>query len=202
VSKIGCDVLSATSRKYLRGPRGVGFLHVRLGLIEQLTPPFLDLHAARWTAQDRYEIRADARRFENWESFVAGRLGMGAAVDYAIALGLDRVWSTVQIRADQLRDRLRAIPGITVHDLGATKGGIVTFAHDRVGADEIKEGLHRERINTETSSVFSTRFDMEARGLTKLVRASVHYLTTEREIDTLVNTVEELVTETHWVARS
>jgi cysteine desulfurase/selenocysteine lyase len=195
VAEIGCDILSATSRKYLRGPRGVGFLYVRRELIERLTPPFLDLHAARWIAHDRYEIRADARRFENWESFVAGRLGMGVAADYAIALGLDRTWSTVRNRADQLRERLCAVLGISVHDLGATKGGIVTFAHERIGAEELKSALHQMRINTETSSVFSTRYDMEARGLTKLVRASVHYLTTELEIDMLVSTIEKLVTQ-------
>ena len=189
VADIGCDVLAAASCKYLRGPRGVGFLYVRKSLIERLTPPFLDLHAARWTARDRYEIRPDARRFENWESFVAGRLGMGAAADYALELGLDRIWTTVRERAGALRGRLAALPGIAVHDLGATKGGIVTFAHERVAADDIKAALRREGINTTTSSVFSTRYDMEARGLTKLVRASVHYLTTEQEIDLLATAV-------------
>jgi cysteine desulfurase/selenocysteine lyase len=192
VERIGCDILSATSRKYLRGPRGVGFLYVREPLIEQLTPPFLDLHAARWVAHDRYEIRPDARRFENWEAFVAGRLGMGAAADYALALGLDRIWATVQRQAACLRTQLSEIPGVTVHDLGATKGGIVTFAHDRVTADEIVAALHDARINTVSSSIFSTRYDMEARGLTKLVRASVHYLTTDDEIASLVEEVSKL----------
>ena len=189
VAEVGCDVLSATSRKYLRGPRGVGFLYVRQGLIGQLTPPLLDLHAARWTARDRYEIRLDARRFENWESFVAGRLGMGTAADYALALGLDRIWTTVLDRANCLRERLAAIPGVSVHDIGATKGAIVTFAHGSIAADDIKDRLQRDRINTVTSSVFSTRYDMEARGLTKLVRASVHYLTTDQEIELLVAAV-------------
>lgn len=189
VERLGCDILSATSRKYLRGPRGVGFLYVREPLIERLTPPFLDLHAARWVARDRFEIRADARRFENWESYVAGRLGMGAAADYALALGLDRIWATLRRQACLLRERLAEIPGITVRDLGATKGGIVTFTHERVPADEIVAALHRERINTVSSSIFSTRYDMEARGLTKLVRSSVHYLTTDQEIDALVRAV-------------
>lgn len=192
VEQIGCDILSATSRKYLRGPRGAGFLYVRRPLIERLVPPLLDLHAARWTARERYEIRSDARRFENWESFVAGRLGMGAAIDYALDLGLDRIWATLQAQAATLRERLAAIPGISVHDLGAVKGGIVTFTHADLAADAIVEALRRNRINTNSSSIFSTRFDMEARGLTKLVRASVHYLATEDEIGRFVRCVSAL----------
>ena len=192
VAAIGCDVLSATSRKYLRGPRGVGFLYVREGLIEQLTPPFLDLHAAQWTATDEFEIRPDARRFENWESFVAGRLGMGAAADLALEIGMEDIWDTVHARANELRNRLCAIPGITVHDLGAVRGGIVTFSCTTVVADDIVSALLTERINTVSSSVSSTRYDMEARGLTKIVRASVHYLTTASEIDKLVAAVERI----------
>jgi len=189
VKAIGCDVLTATSQKYLRGPRGVGFLYVNESLIEQLTPPFLDNHAATWTARDTIEIRRDARRFENWESYVAGKLGMRAAIDYGLQLDLERIWATIDIQAGLLRARLSSIPGITVQDLGVNKGGIVTFTDERVGAVEIRNHLAANRINATTSSIFSTRFDMEARGLTKLVRTSVRYLTTDEEIERLIESV-------------
>lgn len=192
VAAMSIDILSATSRKYLRGPRGAGFLYVREALIEQLVPPLLDLHAARWTARDAYEIRADARRFENWESSIANTLGMGAAIDYASTLGLDRIWNTLHHQAEHLRARLADLPGITVHDLGAVKGGIVTFDHATISPGEISNTLKTRKINTVTSSVFSTRYDMEARGLAKLVRASVQYLTTNDEIDQLVTAVAEI----------
>lgn len=192
VRRIGCDILSATSRKYLRGPRGGGFLYVRREVIPRLTPPMLDNLAATWTAADAYTIRRDARRFENWESYVAGRLGLGAAVDYALDLGLDAIWERVQRQAARLRVRLGGIPGVTVRDLGAVQGGIVTFTHEGVPPETIKDHLAALKINVTTSSVMSTRYDMEARGLPMLTRASVHYLTTDEEIETLAAALDAL----------
>jgi|SRR5579883_1340401 selenocysteine lyase/cysteine desulfurase len=182
VAEIQCDMLSATGRKFLRGPRGTGFLWVRRGMIERLDPPFLDLHAATWTAPDRYEIRGDARRFENWESYVAGRLGLRAAADYALALGLDAIWARVRSLAEALRQALRKIPGITVRDLGRERCGIVTFTAESLSAQDLRRALAEARINVSTSSLFSTRYDMTERGLDLLLRASVHYYNTEDEI--------------------
>jgi selenocysteine lyase/cysteine desulfurase len=192
VERIGCDVLSATSRKYLRGPRGVGFLYVQRARIAALEPPLLDNHAATWVAADRYELRPDARRFENWESYVAGRLGLGAAVDYALNLGLPDIWDQVRGQAVHLRTALRAIPGVEVHDLGAVQGGIVTFTHAGFTPGAIKERLAADRINVSISEVTSTRYDMEARQLDELVRASVHYLTTDEEVAQICGAVASM----------
>jgi selenocysteine lyase/cysteine desulfurase len=91
VEEIGCDMLSATGRKFLRGPRGIGFLYVRRPVIARLEPPFLDLHSADWTAPAEYQVRADARRFENWESSAAAKLGLAESVDYALGWGVDAI---------------------------------------------------------------------------------------------------------------
>lgn len=192
VAAIGCDMLSATSRKYLRGPRGVGFLYVRREVGERLEPPFLDLHAATWVAPDRYEVRRDARRFENWESNVAGTLGMGVAAAYAMAIGVEAGSIRLRALAERLRERVRAIPGGRVHDLGAVRGGLVTFTLDGLDANEIQERLAAERINVTVSSVFSARFDMTARGLERVVRASPHYYNTEEEVDRLAETLARM----------
>lgn len=191
VAKIGCHFLSVTSRKYLRGPRGVGFLYVRDQISEALTPPFLDMRAATWTSSDRYEMQPGARKFENWESNIAAKLGFGTAIDYALDIGLDAIATRVQIVAEQLRDRLRSIPDVVVHDQGSRQGGIVTFTATGLSAPGIKAACATRRINVSVSSVASTRFDMEARGLDEMIRASVHYLTTGEEIEILASTLEQ-----------
>ncbi len=81
------------------------------------------------------------------------------------------------------------IPGVLVRDLGEVKGGIVTFTVEGVTAREIASRLKSRSINVVTSSVFSTRYDMEDRGLNEMVRASVHYLTTDEEIERLISSV-------------
>jgi cysteine desulfurase / selenocysteine lyase len=189
VGEIGCDLLSATGRKFLRGPRGTGFLYVRRELIEQLEPPLLDLHAASWTAPDRYEIRPDARRFENWESYYAGKIGLGVAVDYALGWGLAAIRHRVTALAEYLRQRLADLPGVAVHDLGAQRSAIVTFTNRGVPAPDLVERLRGAGINTSVTSVESARFDFEARGLTEIVRASVHYYNTDDELDRLCSVV-------------
>ncbi len=183
VQAIGCDMLSATSRKFLRGPRGVGFLYVRQDLIEQFEPPFLDNHAATWVDTDHFEIRADARRFENWESNIAGKIGMGVAAQYALEIGVEPGWQRVQQLATGMRERIAAIAGAEVRDLGQVQCGIVSFTLDGVDPDAVMERMAEHRINVRTSTIFSTRFDMAARGIDHLVRASVHYYNTEEELD-------------------
>jgi selenocysteine lyase/cysteine desulfurase len=192
VAAIGCDFLSATGRKYLRGPRGTGFLYVRRSSLERLEPPFLDLHAATWVAPDRYEMLPDAKRFENWERPVAGILGLGAAIDYALALGMSAIEADLRRKAAILRQKLAAIPGVTVRDIGREQGGIVTFTKEGVASAAIKAGLAKSKINVSVSGRSSTYLDMTARHLSDVVRSSVHYYNSEDEIEQLCAAVTAL----------
>jgi selenocysteine lyase/cysteine desulfurase len=195
VGMIGCDMLSVTGRKFLRGPRGTGFLFVRRGMIPNLEPPLLDLHAATWTSLDEYEIDPTARRFENWESYVAGRIGLGVAVDYALDWGIHAIRERVVFLADRLRAGLEEIPEVTVRDLGQERCGIATFTHDGASAGTMKDFLGQRMINVSVTSRSSTRIDMESRGLESMVRASVHYYNTEEEVDGLAEAVRQYSTE-------
>jgi selenocysteine lyase/cysteine desulfurase len=183
VEALGCDLLSATGRKYLRGPRGTGLLYVRHQILDRLEPPFLDLHAAQWVTPERYEMRSDARRFENWETYYAGKIGLGVAIDYALQWGVEAIEARVKQLADELRRQLSRLAGVTVRDQGVERCGLVSFTVAGRAADEVHRRLARAQINVSVSRVSSTRFDMEARGLPDLVRASVHYYNTEEEIE-------------------
>ncbi len=193
VNVIGCDMLSATGRKYLRGPRGTGFLYVRQSVLERLEPPFLDLHAAEWVAKDRYEMLPNARRFENWETNYAGKIGLGVAIDYALHWRLDTIWRRIKTLAYTLRSRLSTLPGVIVRDRGVTQCGIVTFSVDGKDPEEIQQKLAEQHINVTVSEQSGTRFDMEERGLTSLVRASVHYYNSEEEIERFCAALEKML---------
>lgn len=195
VEAIGCDLLSATGRKYLRGPRGTGFLYVRRELLDKLTPPFLDMHGARWVAPDRFEMRPDARRFENFEFNYAAVIGLGVAVDYALSWGLETIETRVSWLAQTLRRRLGRLPGVQVTDLGARQCGLVSFAVEGLDARAAMQALRGAGVHVSVSDPHSTLLDAQRRGLPNLLRASVHYYNTEEELDRLCTEIARLQRE-------
>ncbi|MFW0755172.1 aminotransferase class V-fold PLP-dependent enzyme [Pseudomonas sp. H11T01] len=197
VKKIGCHMLAATSRKYLRGPRGMGFLYVEKNLCQNLEPTFLDLHAASLLTPETFEIRGDAKRFENWECNIAAKLGFGAAVDYALATDVDAIWERIQSLASYLRTRLAQVNGLANQDVGQVKSGIVTFTLNGHTSSQLQHmlGAEKKRINVTPSTFRSTMVDMQQRGLKDVVRASVHAYNTESEIDVLIEALERFSSE-------
>lgn len=193
VDRLGCDMLSATGRKFLRGPRGTGFLYVRQAMLAKLHPPMIDHFAAPWVAPDRYELRPDARRFESWENNYAARLGLGVAVDYALALGLDEIEARCLELGNALRTELLRLPGVRVHDLGLRPSAIVSFSIDGHQADAVKASLADARINVSTSRASSTLLDATARALPTVLRASPHYYNSEDDLLALVGHCRRLV---------
>ncbi|MGY4801546.1 aminotransferase class V-fold PLP-dependent enzyme [Teichococcus aerofrigidensis] len=186
VEAIGCDMLSATGRKFLRGPRGTGFLYVRRGLLQRLEPPMIDHFAAPWVAREEYRLRDDARRFETWENNYAARAGLGVAVDYALGLGLEAIQARCQALSARLREGLARIPGAVVRDLGRSPSAIVSFTLAGRAARDMVAQAARAGIVIGASEPASTRIDAERRGLGSVLRASPHYYNTEDEIDRLL----------------
>lgn len=193
VRTIGCHLLSATGRKFLRAPRGTGFLYVDRDRIDGLEPPVADLASASWDGPDSFTLQPDARRFEIWEHSVANVLGLGAAARYALEWGLETTWERVVELAARLRAGLAGLDGITLEEPPAATCGIVTFAVAGWAPAEVVAALHDRHVNVWHVGVGAARLDMEGRGLDEVVRASVHYLNDDRDLDALLAGLAELV---------
>ena len=192
VDELGCDMLCATGRKFLRAPRGTGFLYVRSTVLESLQPFVLDSHSASWTGPRTYTMEAGARRFEEFESSRATRIGLGVAVDQALAHGLDAIADRTSGLAERLRAMLLALGRVEVHDKGQDRCGIVTFSVAGVAADHVKQALSARSINTSVTGAHFAQFDFPQRGLGRVVRASPHYYNTDDELAQLVEVVAGL----------
>ncbi len=193
VEELNVDMLSATSRKFLRGPRGMGFVYVREQLITALEPPLLDLHAATWVAPGEYRLLDDARRFENWECNVAAKIALGTAVSYALDWGLDAIEARVAALSGALREGLASLPGVRLRDLGTRRCGIVSFTVEDMAPVVVVQRLAERGINLSVSRAPSTQLDMHGRGLDALVRAGVHYYNTEEEVVRFLAALDEVM---------
>ena len=194
VTRLRCDYLSATARKFVRGPRGIGFMYASdRALARGDHPLFVDMRGARWTAADAYEVDATARRYEDWEFPYAIVLGQAVAAQYALDVGVETAQARAWSLAARLRQALGAIPGVRVLDRGATRCAIVTMTVDGRHADTIVRGLMERRINTVSSLREFGIYDFDAKRVETAVRLSPHYYNTEAEVDAAVTAIRMLV---------
>ncbi|MEV7549418.1 aminotransferase class V-fold PLP-dependent enzyme [Amycolatopsis sp. NPDC089917] len=193
VEEIGADLLTSTCRKFLRGPRGSGFLFVSDRFLEAGHEPlFIDMHGARWTAPGEYEPAASAARFEEWEFPYATVLGCAAAARYAREVGLEAISRRTPALAARLREGLGALAGIRVLDRGPKLGALVTFSIKGWEAVPFKEALDARRINSALSHREFAQFDFGDKDVDWCLRLSPHYYNTEREVDDVIAAVAEL----------
>ena len=194
VESLHCDYLTAATRKFLRGPRGLGFLYVSDRMLNVGAHPLLvDMHGATWTDSDAFELAPDARRFETWEFAYALVLGLGAAAQYALEVGLDTARDRARELAERARGRLAHLPGVRVLDRGPELCAIVTVALAGRDTKDIKLELRRRGINTSSPHREDAVIDMDEKGTESALRISPHYYNTTEEIDTAVAALEEII---------
>jgi monomeric sarcosine oxidase len=189
VREIGCDLLVTTGRKFLRGPRGTGLLYVRGSALRPVAP---DVRGARWTGERSWTIAADATRFELWEAAHALRLGLGCALARLRALGITEVAEHLAVSGSKLRAALAELPGVTITDPPAAGGAIVTFAADAVPAAKVVAELARRGVHVVAVPAGHGRWDLGARNLDAIVRASVHVYNDDDDAAALVGAVGEI----------
>ena len=193
VTAIGCDVLTGTGRKWLRGPRGTGLVYVRAGFLPTLRPIGIDGRSATWDAVDHYRLEDGAQRFMPFETPVAVRLGLGTAVDHALGLGIDTIAERVGLLAEELRGQLRTVDGVAVHDGGSRRCGIVTFTVADHDPSDVAAAARAVGVNVSVSDQPAARLDLGGDRPTRVVRASPHYYNTADELARLTEAVTGLV---------
>lgn len=194
VQEIGCDFLSGTFRKFLRGPRGAGFLYVsNRVLAENLEPFFVDLRGADWTATDTYKLKNSARRFELWERSYALLLGSQAAVDYALQIGLEHIEQRVKALSHQLRTALQELPNFRVLDQGDELCGIVTVVSKKASPSLLKQALTAAHIHSSITDKGGAQIDFGRKGVEAALRLSPHYYNLETEVERVVDVLRKPV---------
>jgi len=192
VERVGCDFLAATSRKFVRGPRGVGLLYARADTTDHLEPAFVDLRSATWTSRHDYRVAPGARRFEAFEISTAAKIGFGVALDYAGRWGLDPIWTRLRALGDRLRRGLAAIPRVDVLDRGQTQGAIVTFSVAGWHPNEVRTALRGCGVNVWVVEAATARLDFDSRAIAAVVRASVHYYNDDDDLERCCRAVAAL----------
>jgi len=196
VTRLGCDFLSATARKFVRGPRGLGFLYISDRMLGRGAHPLLiDMHGATWTERDAFELTPDARRFETWEFAYALMFGLGAAAQYALDVTLETARDRSRDLAAYVRERLARISGVRVLDRGKELCAIATAEIEGWHSRDVKLALRRRRINTSSPEREDAVIDMDSKHVTSALRISPHYYNTREEIDSAVEALSEVLAE-------
>ena len=194
VKELKCDFLSITIRKFLRGPRGTGFLYISdKALNFGLEPLFIDMRGAEWIEKDEYKQQPDAKRFEDWEFAYALVLGSKVAIEYCLKIGEDKIWKQIQALSNYMRTELSKINKVRVLDKGPEVGGLVTFTVDDSNPKYIVDELLKRKINVVPSFRNFAVIDFDEKGVKWAIRASPHYYNTVEEIDLFIDAVKEII---------
>ena len=135
----------------------------------------------------------DAKRFENWEQYFAGKVALSKAIEYSLSWGLPAIQKRVYCLASDLRKTLSDINGVLIADQGVEKCGIVTFIPGKIAPQLVKTRLAAQNINVSISEGSGNLVSYQQRNIGSLVRASVHYYNTNAEIEQFAETVSDIV---------
>ncbi len=191
VQALKCTFITATGRKFLRAPRGTGFLYVNKKQAGHLYPVDLDLYSATWTSKTSFTVREDAKRFELFETNKGAKLGLASAIRYALDLGMENIWQRIQMLANYTRQQLSQL-NIEILDRGNNNCGIISFRVKDKDPIKLMMLLREQQINISKSHRNSTLLDMDKRNLVTINRLGVHYYNTKEEIDTFIKALSKL----------
>ncbi len=190
VQALGCDFLAFSAHK-MCGPTGVGALWGRLELLEAMEPFNLGGHMIRKVRPEETTWGDVPHKFEAGTSPIAEAIGLGAAVDYLNAIGVDAIEDYEQELAAYALERLREVPGIVLYGPPPERrAGIVSFNLGDIHPHDVAQILDSEgvaiRAGHHCCQPLMTRLGVAATN-----RASFYLYTVREEIDRLVEGVQK-----------
>lgn len=193
MAKIGCDFFSGTFRKFLRGPRGAGFLFISDNIINQdIWPMYVDMRGANWTDANEFSLRKDGGRFEDWEFPYGLLLGCREAARYALKVGVTEIEKRNASLCKLVKQGLNDL-GLRVLDKGKRQGSIITVNLPGKKPEDVLENLRAKNINTSISYRGFAVIDYDAKGVTWGLRISPHYYNSEEEVALLIRALKEIL---------
>ena len=188
VSELGCDFYTFTGHK-LFGPSGVGVLYGRRELLEAMPPYQGGGEMIELVTFERTTYAPPPHKFEAGTPNISGVVGLGAAVDYVSALGLDAITAHEHSLLEYATAQLAAIPGLRIIGTAASKAAVVSFVLDFAHPHDVGTILDQHGIAVRTGHHCAQPV-MARFGLPATARASFSIYNTRDDVDALVHAIE------------
>ncbi len=190
VQELDCDFFAFSGHK-LYGPSGIGVLYAKAELLDAMPPYQGGGEMIRSVSFDKTEYASPPHKFEAGTPNIAGTVGLGAAIDYISALGLEGIGAHERALLDQATRRLEAINRVRIIGTAKHKASVLSFTLDGVHPHDIGTVLDCEGVAVRTGHHCAQPV-MERFGVTATARASFGLYNTTDDIDTLVSGLEKV----------
>ncbi|MSQ12206.1 MAG: cysteine desulfurase [Dehalococcoidia bacterium] len=191
VQRMGCDFFAFSGHK-LYGPTGIGALYGKAELLESM-PPYQgggDMIKSVTFEQTVYNTLP--YKFEAGTPNIAGAIGLGAAIDYVTAVGMDRIAAYEQELLAYGTQRVSSIESLRIIGTARQKGGVISFVVKGIHAHDLGTVLDTEGIAIRTGH-HCTQPVMQRFGIPATARASFAFYNTKQEIDALVRGIDKAI---------
>ena len=187
VQALGADFYVFSSHK-LYGPTGIGVLWGRLDLLNSMPPYQGGGEMIASVSFEKTTYKNSPHRFEAGTPAIVEAVGLGAAVDYVSALGLDNIGAHESGLLAYATERLSRIDGLEIHGRAKDKAAIVAFVMKEAHAHDIGTILDRAGVAVRAGHHCAQPV-MDRFGVAATARASFGLYNTKKEVDTLVDAI-------------
>ena len=190
VKKINCDVMVGSGRKYLRGPRGTGFMYIKDSIKKNIRPSIFDSRSC--VLKKMKTILYKKNLFETFEFPPALIIGLSESLSYLNKLGIKKIEKKIKNLSIYFRKKIKKINSVTVYENPLLLSGINTISVEKKPVEKIHKYLLKKKILTSICTTSTSYHHFEKMNVKKLLRISFHHYNTRKEIDYLVEVLNDL----------